>query len=153
MLTLTKKSLPLCDTAGRNVHASTNWMSVYTVVSFTISLEVWLCLDMKNKGQTLKGSHLTSHLSLKPSDTLCLVIKLPVNTIVDYRRVCAHAVALYIFRKRFCKRWIIHYFFLGFPWAGICTAQKKNTERNVGRWNFLNVYFAFVSNKNLPCLI
>ena len=55
---------------------------------------------LENKGQTVKGSHLSSHLSLKPSDTLHLLIKLPV----DYRRVCAHAVALYIFRKRFCKR-------------------------------------------------
>lgn len=107
--------LPLHDTAGGNVHVS-DWTSVCTgcVVYF-----------LENKGQAVKGSHFSSHLSLKPSDTLHLLIKLPV----DYRRVCAHAVALYIFRKRFCKRWIIHYFFLGFPWSVICTVQKKNTVR------------------------
>lgn len=68
------------------MHASTNWMNV----DFT--------LGMKNKGQIFKSSHFSSQSSLKLSDTLCLVIQL--NTTVDYRSICTHAVALYIFRKR-----------------------------------------------------
>lgn len=67
------------------MHASTDWMGVFTG---------WLCVKMKNKGQILKGSCFSSHCL---SDTRCLVVS--ANTAVDYRSVCKHSVALYIFRN------------------------------------------------------
>lgn len=105
-----QRSPYLCMTQleGMCMPQQTGWVFAQ-VVSFTVFWEVWLSLDMKTKGQIVKSSHFSSHLSLKPLDTLHLVIRLPINTIVDYRSVCAHAIALYIFRKGFCKLWTLSF--------------------------------------------
>lgn len=48
---------------------------------------------------------LTFQFPLVFGNFLLLVIRL--NTTVDYRSVCTHAVALYIFTKRLCKLRIV----------------------------------------------
>lgn len=101
-------------------------------------MNVDFTLGMKNKGQILEGSHFSSKSSLKLSDIRCLVFRL--NTTVDYRSVCTHAVALYIFRKSFTE-------ILGLPFVVMRFLRNSKEKRDLSC--YILVYFVFVSYKNV----
>lgn len=105
-LSYTKKSLPLSDTTGGNC-ACRNKLDECLFRLFNL-LKYMIVSGYEKQRTNTQGFTFQFPVVFL---TCCVWwLYLSVNTAVDYRSVCTHAVALYIFRKRFCKLIILTLF-------------------------------------------